>query len=313
MKENVRILVTGCCGFIGAAVVYRLVKNNFEVTGIDNLNDYYSQTLKNERLALSGLGAGNYRFHIIDIKDQKELHELFNLNKFHIVYHFAAQAGVQYSLENPEDVMHQNINGFFNVLEMCREYKVGKLIYASSSSVYGNEHGNDYCNSPISFYAATKKCNEVMAHSYHKLHGFDCIGLRFYTVYGEMGRPDMAILKFINMIVNGKEIELYNNGENYRDYTYIDDAVLLTIQASKLNGYQIVDVGKGNPISTNELIAEIEKALGKKAKTKRVGKILGDVEITKSPSENKGVSLEEGIRKTVNWYREYTLNGKRNL
>ena len=224
-----KILITGCAGFIGYHLSKKLSLNNDKIFGIDNLNNYYDVDLKKKRL--NNLSSKNFSFSKIDIKDYKNLKKFFKKNRFDIVYHLAAQAGVRYSIFNPETYFENNLKGFFNILECCREFKIKNLIFASTSSVYGKQKKfplkeKYLTDKPLSFYAATKKCNEIMAYSYSQIYNLKCTALRFFTVFGPFGRPDMALYKFSNSIVKNKNLELYNSGNHTRDFTYIDDVII---------------------------------------------------------------------------------------
>lgn len=263
-----RILVTGAAGFIGADLSQKLVQAGHEVVGLDNVNDYYDVQLKRDRLTnLEGLE--NFIFTEFDICDSNQLNELFRENQFDRVVHLAAQAGVRYSLEKPQVYIDSNLVGFGNILEACRNYGNLPLIYASSSSVYGANrsypfHESDRVDNPISLYAATKKANELMAHSYSSLYGISTIGLRFFTVYGPWGRPDMAPMRFAKRMLAGEPIPVYNNGDMIRDFTYIDDiieGVLRVIEKEMLPSYDIYNIGRGQPVPLMEFVEALEKHL----------------------------------------------------
>ena len=223
-----KILITGCAGFIGYHLCKKLLKNNNIVFGIDNLNNYYDLKLKKDRL--KNLKNKKFLFYKIDIKNKKKLLKFVKIKKIDVIYHLAAQAGVRYSIFNPETYFDNNLKGFFNILETCRENKIKHLIFASTSSVYGKKEKfpakeTDNTDQPLSFYAASKKCNEIMAYSYSKIYNLKCTGVRFFTVYGPYGRPDMALYKFTKSIINRKKVNLFNKGHHTRDFTYIDDVV----------------------------------------------------------------------------------------
>ena len=228
-KEN--ILITGCAGFIGFHLSNTLIKSNkYNVYGIDNLNNYYSKKLKNHRLNILKKNKNFFKFSKADISNKTKLSSIFKKHKFHIVINLAAQAGVRYSIENPETYYKSNINGFFNILNCSLEQKVSHLLFASTSSVYGNTNKfpiteNFTTDKPLSFYAATKKCNEVMAYSYSNIYKMPITAMRFFTVYGPLGRPDMSLFKFTKLIKENKKIDLFNNGNHVRDFTYVDDIV----------------------------------------------------------------------------------------
>lgn len=323
-----KILVTGAAGFIGFFVSKKLLEGGHSVYGIDNLNGYYDISLKEERLGLLKK-LPNFSFQCLDIADRTGVSHVFRDNQFDFVVHLAAQAGVRFSLENPYAYGDANLSGFLNILEGCRQTKVGHLIFASSSSVYGankkipfsTEDNVDY---PISLYAATKKANELMAHTYSHLYKIPTTGLRFFTVYGPMGRPDMAYFKFVKAIDEGDTIDVYNHGSMTRDFTYIDDIVegiQRVIDAVPFEGcnketsapYRVFNIGNNDPVSLSSFIETIEDAMGKKAKKNMLPMQPGDVPLTYadiSPlSELTGfspkTSLKDGIFKFVDWYRNY--------
>ena len=338
------VLITGCAGFIGGALGLELIKNtSVRVIGIDNMNDYYNVDLKQYRLNKIRKNDQSNRFYFIkaDISDKQKVISIFRKYKPDIVVNLAAQAGVRYSIENPDIYVKSNVEGFFNILEACRFSKfkmnapVRQLLYASSSSVYGNSRKipyseDDATDCPVSFYAATKKANEVMAYSYSTLYGIPTTGMRFFTVYGPAGRPDMAYYKFVENIVSNRRIELYNNGQNKRDFTYVDDVistiiVLLfkTYHSQICPNYRIYNVGSSNPISTVKFVSIIEKALKKYGVINKNNNIMdfadlvpavdGDVIETYADTvkikENYDIqlntSVEEGIENFVKWYIEY--------
>ncbi|AGH80463.1 nucleotide sugar epimerase [Psychromonas sp. CNPT3] len=330
-----KYLVTGAAGFIASAVVERLTALGHEVIGIDNLNDYYDVRLKYARL--ERIKNPLFTFIKMDLADRIALPELFKTQKFERVIHLGAQAGVRYSIENPFAYADSNLIGHLNILEGCRHYKIKHLIYASSSSVYGlnneipfsTEKGADH---PVSFYAATKKANELMAHSYSHLYQLPTTGLRFFTVYGPWGRPDMALFKFTEKIINGDEIEVYNHGDMWRDFTYIDDIVegIIRIQdkaptqqadwtpengspASSSAPYAIYNIGNGEPVRLLEFIEALERALKMKAHKKFMPMQAGDVYQTFSDSQalfdvlgyKPNTSVEKGIAEFVRWYQSF--------
>ena len=335
------ILVTGAAGFIGAALVKRLLlERNIKVIGIDNINNYYSPDLKKKRLnnAITNLNDKNlWKFYNTSIENQENLKKIFHKFKPNIVVHLAAQAGVRYSIENPSAYIQSNLVGFGNILEMCREFKVENLIYASSSSVYGGNtklpfKEEDSVDHPVSLYAATKKSNELMAHSYSHLFNLPVTGLRFFTVYGPWGRPDMAPMIFADAILNNKEIKIFNHGEMMRDFTYIDDIVEAVFRccfkpasidktfdtnkpfkSSSFAPYRILNLGNSNPIKLLKFIDLLEKALGKEAKKTYLPMQPGDVVSTNSDTSKletwinykPKISIEEGIEKFAEWYLNY--------
>ncbi len=327
-----RILVTGAAGFIGFHLTLALLERDDEVVGVDNLNDYYDPALKLLRLGEIDKHpkSSNFDFTRADISDRDFIENLFTDNQFDVVVNLAAQAGVRYSLKNPHAYVDSNLVGFVNILEGCRHSKVRHLVYASSSSVYGMNikqpfHTNDRVDHPISLYAATKKSNELMAHSYSHLYGIPTTGLRFFTVYGPYGRPDMAYYKFVKAMIKGESIDLYNNGIMKRDFTYITDIiegvvrVLDRIPAPKNNEfsgisspYQLYNIGNNNPITLRRFISSIENSTGISAKENLLPMQQGDVlethadidELIHDIDFKPTVSIEEGISKFVHWYEE---------
>ncbi len=321
-----KILVTGAAGFIGYHLSQRLNQEGFNLVGLDNLNTYYDVQLKKDRLAQ--LQKASIYFIQQDIVDQKALLALFEKECFSHVIHLAAQAGVRYSIDNPQAYIDSNLIGFFNILEACRHCPVEHLIYASSSSVYGGNEKlpfsiNDSVDHPLSLYAATKKSNELMAHSYAHLYRIPMTGLRFFTVYGPWGRPDMAMFKFTQAIVEEKPIQLYNKGKHYRDFTYVDDIVESIVrlldcvpEQDKKAPWQIYNIGHGHPVGLLDYIKIIEEQVGKKAIIEFLPAQAGDMENTHADTnalqERIGfspvVDLEEGVRRFVEWYRRYIEN-----
>ncbi len=331
-----KILVTGAAGFIGFHLIQQLVARGDTVVGIDNLNDYYAVSLKEDRLALLKALPG-VEFRQIDLADREAMEALFTDHQFDRVCHLGAQAGVRYSIENPRAYIDSNVVGFMNVLEGCRQTKVPHLSYASSSSVYGankvqpfsEEHNVDH---PVSLYAATKKSNELMAHTYSSLYDLPTTGLRFFTVYGPWGRPDMAYFKFVKAILNGDSIDVYNHGNMSRDFTYIDDIVegvirvtdrIATVNeswtgerpdpSSSYAPYRVYNIGNNAPVSLLEFIETIEQCLGMEAKKNFMPMQDGDVpstyaDVSKLMADvdfKPQTSLKQGIERFVSWYREY--------
>lgn len=314
-----KFLVTGSAGFIGMHLSKRLLDKGFSVVGIDNINNYYDIKLKLARLDLLK-GYKNFKFQKIDISNKVELLEVFESNSFDVVFNLAAQAGVRYSISNPDVYIDSNIIGFFNVIEACRMNGIKKLVYASSSSVYGNSEANIFSENeivdrPISLYAATKKANELIAHTYSHLFDFQTIGLRFFTVYGPWGRPDMAYYKFLNSLNSSSPIEVYNNGNLYRDFTYIDDVIdgiLSTIKFHETK-YEIFNLGNNKPILLSKFISVIEEKYGKSFEKIYVKMQDGDVtrtsaDITKAKEKleyNPKTDIEDGITSFIKWYKEF--------
>lgn len=331
-----KILVTGAAGFIGSTLALKLLERGDSVCGIDNMNDYYDVRLKEARLQRIK-SHRHFEFQKLDIIDREAMAELFQKQKFDAVMHLAAQAGVRYSITNPQSYIDSNLVGFGNILEGSRHSGVKHLAFASSSSVYGantklpfSEHDN--VDHPVSLYAATKKANELMAHSYAHLYGLPCTGLRFFTVYGPWGRPDMALFKFTKGILEGDPIPVFNHGKMIRDFTYIDDIVEGVIRvidrpASPNSGwsgeapdpatsyapYRIYNIGNNQPVELMRYIEVLEESLGKKAKLEMLPMQDGDVPATYANTENlendvgfrPRTSVEHGIARFVEWYKSY--------
>ena len=329
-------LVTGIAGFIGAAVAQRLLEHKEKVVGIDNLNDYYDVRLKQDRLGLLK-SLGWNAFHRIDVADREGMARVFEDCRPKTVIHLAAQVGVRYSVENPSSYVDSNLVGFGNVLECCRHHQVAHLVFASSSSVYGantrvpfSEHDN--VDHPLSLYAATKKANELMAHSYAHLFGLPCTGLRFFTVYGPWGRPDMALFKFCRAILADEAIPVFNSGNMSRDFTYIDDIVEALIRVAQRPAepdatwsgdtpdparsrapYRVFNIGNGQPQSLLKYIEALEDCLGRKARKEFLPMQPGDMPNTfsdtlaleKAIGLKPATSLREGVRQFVDWYRNH--------
>ncbi|MCD4719374.1 MAG: NAD-dependent epimerase [Desulfobacula sp.] len=331
-----KVLVTGVAGFIGFNLTSRLVKEGINVCGIDNLNDYYDVNLKKTRLSIIEKDPG-FEFKLIDLADREKMKKLFETHQFDYVINLAAQAGVRYSIENPASYIDSNLVGFGNVLEGCRHSNVKHLVYASSSSVYGLNtnmpfsvrHNVDH---PISLYAASKKANELMAHTYSYLYKLPTTGLRFFTVYGPWGRPDMALFLFTKAILNNEPVKVFNNGDMQRDFTYIDDIVegvvrvMNNIPKADLNWtsdapnpssscvpYKLYNIGNNQPVALMAFIEAIEKAIGKKALKEYLPLQAGDVPATyadvndliKDTGFKPSTSIDEGINNFVKWYKEY--------
>ncbi|EHQ56703.1 nucleoside-diphosphate-sugar epimerase [gamma proteobacterium HIMB55] len=318
------ILVTGVAGFIGSNVALRLLNAGVNVCGIDNMNSYYDVRLKEYRL---GLLKGQRRFHFkhIDLSDRESTEKLFENGKFDIVVHLAAQAGVRHSLSAPFDYVDSNLVGMMTILEGCRHSQIQHLVYASSSSVYGANtkipfSESDRVDSPVSLYAATKRCNELMANSYSCLYGIPCTGLRFFTVYGPAGRPDMAPWLFTSAILKGKPINVYNGGEMIRDFTYIDDIVEGVVRIcekppASTVPHEIYNIGNNSPVKLMRFIEAIERSCGLVAKKNFVGMQQGDVPVTYADIDalesavgyRPQVEIEEGIDRFVCWFRDTWL------
>ena len=331
-----KILVTGVAGFIGAALCRRLLARGDEIVGIDNLNDYYDVQLKKDRLATIE-PESNFEFIKLDISDRDEMSNLFESHELERVVHLAAQAGVRYSIENPNAYVDANLVGFVNILEGCRHNDVKHLVYASSSSVYGANteipfsvhHNVDH---PLSMYAATKKANELMAHTYSNLYKLPTTGLRFFTVYGPWGRPDMALFLFTKKILAGEPIDVFNNGNHKRDFTYIDDIVEGVIRTldnvalpnadwsgkspdpgTSMAPFRLYNIGSHNPIELMRYIEILESCLGKEASKNFLPMQPGDVPATyadidaliKDVDYSPSTPIEEGIEKFVQWYKGY--------
>lgn len=314
-----KICITGACGFIGFHLSRALLEFGEEVVGIDNLNDYYDVKLKQDRLKQL-MNYEHFKFAKIDILDKPSLEKLFIQEKFDYLYHLAAQAGVRYSITHPEAYIQTNIVGFFNLLELCRSYPVKHFIYASSSSVYGNineeSKESDNTDHPVSFYAATKKSSEILAYSYSHLYQIPMTGLRFFTVYGPWGRPDMAYYKFTEKILKGETIDIYNEGNLYRDFTYIDDVIdgLVKIMNAIPSNYAIYNIGNNHTEKLMDFVHCLEKACLKEAHIKYCPMQEGDVYKTSANIDNihaltgftPKTKIEEGLKKFVEWYKAYT-------
>lgn len=331
-----KVLVTGAAGFIGFHLSQRLINDGYQVVGLDNLNSYYDVALKKARLKILEKRE-SFSFYKDELSDKATVAKIFEKEKFDIVINLAAQAGVRYSLKNPQAYIDSNITGFLNVLEGCRHNEVGHLIYASSSSVYGANtkmpfSTKDNVDHPISLYAATKKSNELMAHTYATLYGIPTTGLRFFTVYGPWGRPDMALFLFTKAILEGHAIDVYNNGKMKRDFTYIDDIVegifRLLHKAPKANDawngkspdpslsfgpYQLFNIGNSEPVELLHFIDVLEKKLGKIAQKNFLPIQKGDVESTfadvsglkRAVDYAPSTTVEVGIERFVDWYKDY--------
>ena len=344
-----KILITGTAGFIGFHLAKRLLERGDEVVGIDNINDYYDVNLKYARLAETGISREAEKWHMpvrstkypsytfvrMNLEDRDQLMALFERGKFDNVCNLAAQAGVRYSLENPYAYIDSNIVGFVNILEACRNHNIRHLVYASSSSVYGNNtkmplSTSDNVDHPISLYAATKKSNELMAYTYSHLYGIPTTGLRFFTVYGPWGRPDMALFLFTKAIINDEPVKIFNYGNMSRGFTYIDDIIEGVVRvidkppltsahtkpdpsSSNIAPYKIYNIGNSNPVKLMDYMEGIENALGKKAKKEFLPMQPGDVpntyadvsDLVRDIGYKPSTKVEDGIKKFIKWYKEY--------
>ena len=343
--KSKKILVTGTAGFIGYHLAKKLLVRGDKVVGLDNINDYYDVNLKYGRLKELGVDRDEiesnsslstinhqqstvykrHRFYKLNLEDSEAINHIFEVEQFDAVVNLAAQAGVRYSLENPHAYIQSNIVGFMNILEACRNYGVKNLVYASSSSVYGSNKSQpfkttDKTDTPVSLYAATKKSNELMAHTYSHLYGIKTTGLRFFTVYGPWGRPDMAPMLFTDAILNDRAIKVFNNGDMSRDFTYIDDivdGVIKVIDAQLDNStsklFNVYNIGNNSPVKLMDFIETLESKLGKVAKKEFLPMQDGDVKSTyadvsgliKDFGYKPNTKLEDGIEKFVKWYREF--------
>ncbi len=337
-----KVLVTGAAGFIGFYVCKKLLENGYEVVGLDHMNTYYDVNLKYDRLAQLGISKTSaavfntlaqsttqrsFKFIRLGIEDRQELPNLFESQKFHVVCNLAAQAGVRYSIESPETYIDSNVVGFLNILECCRSFNIKHLVYASSSSVYGLNKEVPYKTSdpvdhPVSLYAATKKSNELMAHTYSHLFHFLTTGLRFFTVYGPWGRPDMAMFLFTDAIVKGKPIKVFNNGHMERDFTYIDDIVTGVVKIIEKDPstriqdkayYKLYNIGNNKSIKLLDFIKEIELNLNKKAEKMMLSMQPGDVvrtwanvdQLVKDYEYAPSTPIKEGVKAFIDWYLGY--------
>ena len=330
-----KILVTGTAGFIGFHLAKKLLNLGYEVVGLDNINDYYDVRLKYGRLAETGIAENDvvygklvqsknypdYRFIQLNLEDRENIQTLFINEKFEIVCNLAAQAGVRYSIENPYAYIDSNIVGFMNILECCRRHSIKHLVYASSSSVYGQNatvpfREDGIVDKPVSLYAATKKANELMAHSYSHLYKLPTTGLRFFTVYGPWGRPDMAPMLFAKAITEGEPIKVFNNGDLSRDFTYIDDIVegvirVIELKPNNEENYSIYNIGCSQPVKLLDFIHTMEDALGKKTDLIMLPMQAGDVFQTYADTAKletdfgykPNVTLKEGMEEFVKWYK----------
>ncbi|MCF1617102.1 NAD-dependent epimerase [Tetragenococcus koreensis] len=330
-----KILITGTAGFIGSHLAKKLIRQGYEIVGVDNINDYYSVQLKKDRL--KSIGDNNFTFYKLNLEDYERLSQVFSDEQPSVVINLAAQAGVRYSLENPHAYIDSNIVGFMNILECCRHYKIDNLIYASSSSVYGANTSKPFKTSnnvdhPLSLYAATKKSNELMAHTYSHLYNLPTTGLRFFTVYGPWGRPDMALFKFTKAIINDEAIDVYNHGKMLRDFTYVDDIVEAVSRlvnkpatsnpewtgsdpnpSSSSAPYKIYNIGNNSSVRLMEFVEAIENKLGKVAKKNYMDLQPGDVPETYANVDDlyrdidfkPETTIQEGVDEFIDWYLEY--------
>lgn len=341
-----KILVTGTAGFIGFSLAKKLLERGDEVVGIDSINDYYDVNLKYARLSELGIDKESvqegvavtsskypkHSFIKMSLENRAALNEMFEKEKFDVVCNLAAQAGVRYSIENPHAYIESNILGFMSILEGCRNYGVRNLVYASSSSVYGLNKEQpfkttDKTDTPISLYAATKKSNELMAHTYSHLYGINTVGLRFFTVYGPWGRPDMAPMLFTDAILSGRPIKVFNYGNMSRDFTYIDDIVdgivnIIDLQQKNtdVTAYKLYNIGNNSPVELMEFIETLERELGKEAKKEFLPMQDGDVESTYADVSDlmddfgykPDTKLSDGVREFVKWYIDFYLKKDNN-
>jgi len=323
-----QLLVTGAAGFIGADLSKKLIELGHKVVGLDNVNDYYDVSLKRARISdiEKSVAADNFTLAELDIVDRSAMATLFNDYRFDAVVHLAAQAGVRYSIDHPQSYIDSNLVGFGNILEGCRHSDVSHLVYASSSSVYGQNKNfpfgeSDRVDNPVSLYAATKKANELMAHSYAHLYGLRCTGLRFFTVYGPWGRPDMAPFRFASRMLKGEAIPVYNQGNMIRDFTYIDDVtqgvvnVALSDNRNRSQGslYNIYNIGRGEPVELMSFIELLARHLGVEAKLDMLPMQDGDVPRTMADSSalqrdfayHPSISIDQGTKLFADWYKAY--------
>ncbi|WP_426206860.1 NAD-dependent epimerase/dehydratase family protein [Pseudomonas sp. TWP3-1] len=332
-----KILVTGAAGFIGAHCVLRLIRDGHQVLGLDNFNSYYDPQLKHDRVTWVRGEVGDFQLQTVDLADASALAALFAEQRPQVVIHLAAQAGVRYSLENPRAYLDSNLSGFLNILECCRQHPVEHLIYASSSSVYGANQSTPYSvqdsvNHPLSLYAATKKANELMAHSYSHLFGIPCTGLRFFTVYGPWGRPDMSPIQFAKAISEGQPLQLFNYGEHQRDFTYIDDIIESIARlierapqanpqwnreqpdpASSMAPWRLFNIGGQHPVELKTYLALIEKHLGQQAVVELLPLQPGDVlntcadasDLAQATGFQPRIELDDGLGRFIAWFRDY--------
>ena len=320
MLNKSLILITGCAGFIGFHLAKKLLEKNQIIHGYDNLNNYYDVKLKKDRLRILKKYS-NFKFKQVDISNYHKIYKDFKKNNYKFVINLAAQAGVRYSVENPRAYFDNNLLGFFNILEVSRIFKIKHLLYASTSSVYGENNKfplkeNFETSKPLTFYAATKKSNEVMAYSYSNIYQLPCTGLRFFTVYGPYGRPDMALFKFVESILDKKYLNLFNRGNHERDFTYVDDVVnaiekLIKLPPTKNIPHDIFNIASSRPIKLRKYLNIIENNLNDKAKVKLIAMQIGDIKKThgsiskifKKINFKPNTKINNGITKFINWYK----------
>lgn len=318
-----RFLVTGCAGFIGFHLTSKLLEEGNKVAGIDSMDDYYDVELKKNRLQILQNLNGNFSFEKFDLAELEKLRDTFGRNKFDYVIHLAAQPGIRHYLKNPFAYQRSNLHSFYNVIELTKQFDIRRFIFASSSSVYGNNtkipfSESDNVDHPASLYAATKKANELIAHTYYHNFGMNVIGLRFFTVYGRYGRPDMAYYKFAESVAKGKPIDVYNFGKMKRDFTHVSDIIngissLITLLRNTDMGYEIFNLGNSHTVELEYFISLLEKEIGKPANKKYLPKPTGEMDITyadiskakKVLGFEPRVGIEEGLKEFVAWYKEY--------
>jgi UDP-glucuronate 4-epimerase len=319
-----KVLITGVAGFIGFHVAKKFIANKIKVIGVDNLNSYYDVGLKKDRIKnIKKVNKNYFKFYHKDINNIFFLKKLFSKNKFEAVIHLAAQPGVRYSFKNPKSYFDNNLNGFVNVLEILRLFKVKHFIFASSSSVYGDSHKArsseaDSCDMPLNLYAATKKSNEILGYSYSKIYNIKMTALRFFTVYGPWGRPDMAYFKFVDSIFKRKKIDIYNHGKHKRDFSYIDQIVdgifaIFSYRKKNKKPFNIYNLASGRPFKLLDFISMIEKIIGHKSKKNYLNVQKGDI-LETAANINKfyrdfkikqKLTLEQGLKEFINWYKNY--------
>ena len=321
-----KILINGCAGFIGFHLSNKLInEKKYEVFGLDNLNNYYDINLKKKRLSIL-IKSNKFKFYKLDLKYLKKLQNIFKKNNFDYVINLAAQAGVRYSITNPDTYFNSNILGFYNILNLCKDYKIKHLIFASTSSVYGDAKKfplseQDNTDKPKSFYSASKKINEVMAYSFSSMHNLKTTGLRFFTVYGTFGRPDMALFKFSNAIRNNRKFELFNDGDHFRDFTHVNDVTNSILKLIKTKNrdevpFKILNICRASTVNLKYVVKLIEKFYNKNAQYKSLPMQKGDVRKTlgsntklfKITKMKPSVKFEDGLKEFLNWHQNYEKN-----